>query len=214
MVLLLTAALIAPGFAAKIRQIGWKDLKVNFEFDDPFAALTRDQLYDLGTYARVFAMRDQNPDGVTESMRKEAEEAERNLRKEGIDIEGLLARREEIKTLRARRAHAVDPALDGVSIRMPGYALPLDYDGKKITEFLLVPWVGACIHTPPPPPNQIVHVALDEGIVVGSRFQPVWVTGTLTVGASSKELYLVDGSSKINIGYSINGAVVKEYNHN
>lgn len=214
MVLLLTAALIAPGFAAKIRQIGWKDLKVNFEFDDPFAALTRDQLYDLGTYARVFAMRDQNPDGVTESMRKEAQEAERNLRKEGIDIEGLLARREEIKALRARRAHAVDPALDGVSIRMPGYALPLEYDGKKITEFLLVPWVGACIHTPPPPPNQIVHVALDEGIVVGSRFQPVWVTGTITVGSVSKELYLVDGSSQINIGYSINGAAVEEYNHN
>ena len=47
---------------------------------------------------------------------------------------------------------------------MPGYLLPLEFSGKLVSEFLLVPWVGACIHTPPPPPNQIVHVKTDKPI--------------------------------------------------
>lgn len=212
-VLLLSAAMIVPSIAAQVRQIGWNDLKVTVEFEDPFAALTRNQLYDLSTYARVSAMRERNPDSVTESMQAEAKEAEQALRKAGIDIEGLLARREEIKKLRMKRAHAMDSTLDGVSIRMPGYALPLEYDGEKVTEFLLVPWVGACIHTPPPPPNQIVYVALDKGVRLGGRFQPVWVSGKITVRAVSKELYLVDGSSQIDIGYAIRDAALEDYKH-
>jgi hypothetical protein len=209
--LLLVAVLLAPAFAATIRQVGWEDLKAKVEFEDPFTALTQDQLYNLSIYARVTSLRDQSPDRVTDSMLKEAEEAEQMLREENVDIEGLLARREKIKALRAKRAHAMDQNLNGVTIRMPGYALPLEYDGEKVTEFLLVPWVGACIHTPPPPPNQIVHVKLDGGYEFDSRYQPVWVTGTVSVGAVSKKLYLVDGSSQINIGYSLQGANVETY---
>jgi hypothetical protein len=48
--------------------------------------------------------------------------------------------------------------LDGVAIRLPGYLVPLDESGNGIKEFLLVPYFGACIHTPPPPANQIVLV--------------------------------------------------------
>lgn len=212
-VLLLSAAMIVPAIAAQVRQIGWNDLKITVEFEDPFTALTRNQLYDLSIYARISAMKERNPDSVTASMHAEAKEAEQALRKTGIDIEGLLARREEIKELRMKRAHAMDSTLDGVSVRMPGYALPLEYDGEKVTEFLLVPWVGACIHTPPPPPNQIVYVALDEGVKIGGRFQPVWVTGKIAVGEVSKELYLVDGSSQIDIGYAIRGAAIENYKH-
>jgi hypothetical protein len=211
LILLLMGELVTQGFAAKIRQIVWQDLKVKIEFEDPFAALTRDQLYDLSTYARVSAMQAQGSDRVTESMFKEAQEAEKALRKEGIDIEGLLTRREEIKALRARRARAVNHTFDGVSVRMPGYALPLEYDGKKITEFLLVPWVGACIHTPPPPPNQIVYVRVNEGIESHGRFTPVWVTGEMTVKTAIKNLFLVDGSAGINIGYSLRASLVEPY---
>ena len=87
----------------------------------------------------------------------------------------------------------------------------MEYDGKKVTEFLLVPWVGACIHTPPPPPNQIVHVKLNEGIKVAHRYKPVWVSGKLEVGSANKELYYVDGSATIDFTYSISGAAAEEY---
>ncbi|MEP3072981.1 DUF3299 domain-containing protein [Maricaulis sp.] len=75
----------------------------------------------------------------------------------------------------------VEPALIGQTVRMPGFILPLDYQpGGEIDEFLLVPYFGACIHTPPPPPNQIVYVTLDEPLRVDRLWDPVWVTGELS----------------------------------
>ena len=75
----------------------------------------------------------------------------------------------------------VEESLVGQIVRMPGYILPLDYQpGGMIEEFLLVPYVGACIHTPPPPPNQIVYVTVAEPIRVERLWSAVWVTGRLT----------------------------------
>jgi hypothetical protein len=76
-------------------------------------------------------------------------------------------------------APAVVAELDGKRIRIGGYVVPLDFDATKIKEFLLVPFVGACIHVPPPPPNQIIYVKADEGFEVAGQFDPVYVTGTL-----------------------------------
>ena len=214
MVLLLIMALIVPAFAAQIRQIGWGDLRAKVEFKDPFETLTQDQLVNLSTYARIMRLNSKSPAKVSEGMLAQARELENSLKKQGVDIEGLLARRAEIIALRTQQANATVKTLDGVHIRIPGYALPLEFDGRKVREFLLVPWVGACIHTPPPPPNQIVHVRLNSGIENEGRFKPVWVTGKVKVGALSKELYLVDGSGQINIGYSIDGAFVEAYKTN
>ena len=72
-----------------------------------------------------------------------------------------------------------NPALDGQAIRIPGYVVPLEEgpDGPK--EFLLVPYFGACIHSPPPPANQIIHV-LPRSVPKGVRsMDPVWISGTL-----------------------------------
>jgi uncharacterized protein len=76
---------------------------------------------------------------------------------------------------------AVVASLDGKRVQIGGYVVPLDFDATRVTEFLLVPFVGACIHVPPPPPNQIVYVKAESGIDVKGTFDPVWVTGTLTV---------------------------------
>jgi hypothetical protein len=75
----------------------------------------------------------------------------------------------------------IQQALIGETVRMPGFILPLDYQpGGEIDEFLLVPYFGACIHTPPPPPNQIVYVTMDEPIELEEIWAPVWVTGVLS----------------------------------
>jgi len=193
------------------RELGWQDLQVKVEFEDPFEALTADQLMKLSIYARVIGMQERAPEKVSEGMTKEAADAAEWLKQEGVDIEGLLVRREEIKQLRIKRANAMDQGLHGTSIRMPGYALALEYEDKRVKEFLLVPWVGACIHTPPPPPNQIVYVEAAEAFQVASRFEPVWIEGTMEVGAAKKQLFLVDGTADIDIGYSLTDAVVEPY---
>jgi hypothetical protein len=74
---------------------------------------------------------------------------------------------------------AVATELDGQRVRIGGYAVTLDFDATKIREFLLVPFVGACIHVPPPPPNQIIYVKAARGVEVSGQFAPVSVTGTL-----------------------------------
>jgi hypothetical protein len=83
---------------------------------------------------------------------------------------------------------AVVAELDGKRIHIGGYVVPLDFDSTRVKEFLLVPFVGACIHVPPPPANQIVYVKSEAGIDVKGTFDPVWVTGTLKVTPAATAL--------------------------
>ncbi|MGA7327151.1 MAG: DUF3299 domain-containing protein [Rhodomicrobium sp.] len=73
--------------------------------------------------------------------------------------------------------------LDGKHVRIGGYVVPLDFEATNVKEFLLVPFVGACIHVPPPPPNQIIYVKTAKGFDVAGSFDPVYVTGTLKVAS-------------------------------
>jgi hypothetical protein len=83
----------------------------------------------------------------------------------------------------------VVPSLDGKRIRLPGFVVPLETDAESVGEFLLVPYYGACIHVPPPPPNQTVHVVTAKGGEYhGELFDTVWVNGTLKVQPLSSEL--------------------------
>jgi hypothetical protein len=74
----------------------------------------------------------------------------------------------------------VRPELDGALIRIPGFIVPLEFnDDKEATEFFLVPYMGACIHVPPPPPNQIIHVKPDKPLKMDRMWEPYWVEGRL-----------------------------------
>ena len=74
----------------------------------------------------------------------------------------------------------VNNAIVGQSVRIPGFVVPLEDTKDGMKEFLLVPYFGACIHSPPPPANQIVHV-LPKSPAKGLRsMDAVWITGTLT----------------------------------
>ena len=80
-------------------------------------------------------------------------------------------------------------ALDGRTVSLPGFIVPLESDeGGLISEFLLVPYFGACIHVPPPPPNQLVYVTLEEPFDLVSLQQPYWIEGTLRVEAYSSDV--------------------------
>jgi hypothetical protein len=86
-------------------------------------------------------------------------------------------------------AAPVVKALDGQLVKLPGYIVPLDVTEEgRVTEFLLVPYYGACIHVPPPPPNQIVHVKTELGVMMDNLYQPFWIEGPLRVENTSTDL--------------------------
>ncbi len=71
-------------------------------------------------------------------------------------------------------------ALHGEAVRLPGFIVPLTMEERETyTEFLLVPYFGACLHSPPPPPNQIVYVRADPAVKIDSIYDPVWVEGVM-----------------------------------
>ena len=91
----------------------------------------------------------------------------------------------------------------GQQVRIPGFVVPLESDGKTIREFLLVPYFGACVHVPPPPANQLIHVIPDQPIAAGLNMSPVWVNGVLNVGRVESEM----GSA----GYQMRAMKVEAY---
>ena len=93
--------------------------------------------------------------------------------------------------------------LDGVAVRLPGYLVPLDESGNGIKEFLLVPYFGACIHTPPPPANQIILVQPQKPAKGYRSMDTVWISGTLKTLRSDSYM----GSS----GYRMDSAIVEPY---
>jgi len=79
--------------------------------------------------------------------------------------------------------------LDGKRIRVPGYVVPFDFSADaEHKEFLLVPYFGACLHTPPPPPNQIILVKAETAAKISNIEEPVWLEGTLKTGEFLSDL--------------------------
>lgn len=82
--------------------------------------------------------------------------------------------------------------LNGRLVRIPGYIVPLDDFAEAVSEFLLVPYFGACIHTPPPPPNQMVHVRVTgDSHKSANWMQPVWIEGRFAIRAVTSPYGLV-----------------------
>lgn len=84
---------------------------------------------------------------------------------------------------------SVNKELDGANVKLPGFIVPLDI-GKDglVSEFFLVPYFGACIHVPPPPPNQIVYVRMNKGIALDSIYEAYWITGKMRLQNKSTRL--------------------------
>ncbi|MFF7707334.1 DUF3299 domain-containing protein [Pseudomonas sp. NPDC007930] len=91
-------------------------------------------------------------------------------------------------------------AMDGKAIRIGGYPVPLETDAKgRSTLFFLVPYPGACIHVPPPPPNQLILIRYPKGLKLADIYTPLWASGTLKVEKVSNDLadaaYAMDASA-------------------
>ncbi len=209
----LLLALAVPAWADAVRQLTWNDLVPPVgALADPLADQPMNVRYDLGFVAKVLADAES---GLISSSGPEylnAMALKERLQAQGVDVERLVQATAVRDAEIARRKAAVNIELDGEFVRLPGYALPLDFSGTGVRELLLVPYVGACIHVPPPPPNQIVHAVLENTWEMEGLYEPVWITGRLEARSASPSLSYVDGQADIATGYSMQVTKVEPYN--
>ena len=77
---------------------------------------------------------------------------------------------------------------NGQIVRLPGFIVPIDYEGTGVTAFILVPYVGACVHVPPPPANQLVFVTTETPYESEGLFEAVNVIGMFGVSSLSTQI--------------------------
>lgn len=92
---------------------------------------------------------------------------------------------------------------DGATVRLPGFVVPLEFTGEGVFSAILVPYMGACVHVPPPPANQLVLVNAEQPFRVNSMFAPVSVAGTLRAAEITTEL--------AEVGYALEADEVRPF---
>jgi len=163
--------------------------------------LNLNQLQKVGKLARYRAKKSNPNKELIPAEVEQMELIEQNLKSQNVDFEHLFTVYPKVMEMRKRKNEGFNSELDNTPIELSGYLLPLNFDKEKANEFLLVPWVGACVHTPPPAKNQIVYLKTKEWIVATELFEPVHLTGILHIEENSSELFLTDGTAQIDTGY-------------
>jgi hypothetical protein len=203
-----TVCIACSAVSAGERNITWSDLAPPaVEYSNPFEGLNADQMDDLRALLSLRLRIESGEEAVT----GQAEALRAGLEAQALDVDWLFAKRLEIMEIREKAATGVNGDLIGDTVRIPGYLLPLEVKDRKAVEFLLVPTVGACIHTPPPPANQMVHVTYPEGIEIKGLYDPIWIVGDLASQRSEQAVRYVDGEARVQVSYAMQAASVEPY---
>ena len=210
---LLALVLALPAQALEpTHTIGWSNLVPKMApLDNPFSQLTMDQRTDFEV---LIGIRDMKRRGflsqVNETFEDEAKIRKR-LAHQGLAVDDYIVEYYRLEREIIKRNEMTNAELDGQIVRIPGYALPLEHRNTGIKDLLLVPYVGACIHVPPPPANQIIYVTLKTGYVSTNLYEPVWITGRIKIKATNQSLTYVDGTAGIDTAYTLEGEQVEPY---
>ena len=208
---ILTAA-VGLARAEVAKQIDWQSLVPAAKpLENPLSHLEWEQQAEVEFLTTIRELYSQGTINKVDYRYEEGLEITYKLEKMGLDVDDLVGKFQTVQREIHRRNNAVVAALDGKLIRMPGYALPLEFDGTAVIEFLLVPYVGACIHVPAPPANQTVFVTLKQPHKTNNLYDPVWITGRLKVKTTNKALSYVDGSANVEAGYTLEGIQIEAY---
>ena len=193
-----------------VENIDWQGLVPPIDESlDPYTRLSDDEqgsLYDL------WMVRESRKAGVVDDELRDMESAAaENLAAGGFEADEILAQLDAYIAKLEENNNKLVESLNGKDVRIPGYVLPTEFSGSKVVEFLLVPYVGACIHTPAPPANQMVHVKVEDGFTSEGLFAPVWVTGQINTALSTQSVTYVDGTMDVEAGYRIQASDVVPY---
>ncbi len=200
--------------AAPLKTLVWEDLLPKFETElkDPLEELELYRRLEVETIVWAKSLTDEEKDSEDyKAGIEDAETYEREMQAQGIDTDKLVQEYKAWQQATDERSQQLNPSLDGKQIKMAGYLLPLEFSKTGEKQFLLVPYVGACIHAPVPPPNQIVFVETNQSFKADDLYTPVWVTGTMKTKLSNKALSFVDGSADVPVGYTLASSAVEVY---
>lgn len=219
LVCVIVTGLVQVTHAGEPLKLTWEDLVPKTQpLKNPLQSLTDDQVIELENVAywrSISATKTKGLDKDAIANHKEAkssaEKSRKKLIQKGIDIDLFFNRIKKWRTELNRRNKQIQDKLNKKKVSLAGYLLPLDFSDKGTKEFLLVPYVGACIHTPPPPANQIAFVLMSKPYKIKKLYEPVWVTGRMNTTAVSKNLSLTDGSSPVEAGYTLSGENISKY---
>lgn len=107
----------------------------------------------------------------------------------GDELQGETTSESDDRYQQALVSTRVIESMDGKSIRIPGFVVPLTFnENQDVTEFFLVPYFGACLHMPPPPPNQIILVKAATGMNVEELYTPFWISGVLSTAIVENDI--------------------------
>ncbi|MCF7493886.1 DUF3299 domain-containing protein [Vibrio sp. L5-1] len=198
--------------ASEIKVTYWDELVPSMELmEDPFQKLDRNQMFDMATIARFKEAQAEDGFVASDKARQEIVEVTERLKKQDIDVEALFVARAQIMKQREALGSKPNTEVVGSKHRIPGYITPIEMDGTKVTKFFLVPSAGACIHTPPPPANQLVLIDFPEGIELVSLMTPVWVEGQLTGHQSKENVNYSDGAANVQSVYAMKAEGIEQY---
>ena len=205
------ASVLSPSAIAAAELFRWKDLGVTaLPSDDPFFGLAAEHKSRLEVVLRASERRRRGLKMDAAQMERETQ-SRKTLEEAGLDVGALIAKERRLRLKLRMQRSSVRGELDGRDIRIAGYLLPLEFDGAGVKEFLLVPYAGACVHVPPPPPSQIIHVTSNVAFSAEGLFTPVWVIGTLRVRPTNVNVGLSDGFSNFDVGYGLAAKAVRLY---
>ncbi len=205
----LSLSQVGEGSAAEPRNLGWADLVPTVSIGaNPFEALDFRQKNDL---ARLYRIEVKEAATANDFAKSQALEIRTRLEAGGLDPDWLFAERERMMAEHTRKISAPNTEILAQTIRMPGYILPLEMDGALAVEFLLVPTVGACVHTPPPAANQLVHVRFPEGYPLRGMYDPVWIIGALQAETQVEQVTYSDGQRNVVSSYTMTATGVEQF---
>ncbi len=136
--------------------------------------------------------------------RAEVDRLRESLTRQGVNVDELRGQVDRARAYQWEQATQTNPAINDQAIKMMGYLLPIEQNAiGQVSRFLLVPFVGACMHVPPPPPNQVVYVEPGTPIDDPGLFAKVWLEGTIRQQPSSHVLFRVDGDQRVDVSYTL-----------
>ena len=211
-VLMIFALATGTATADTPKVLSWESLVPKSEpLRHPFRELSPDIRYDLEYLASIRYWK--RTGQITKDDKEFAlsKTISATLTEKNVNIEPLLKTFDDFVAEVEMRNKAVVPELNGQLVRIPGYALPLELDDTSLKEFLLVPNVGACIHTPPPPANQMVFVKLVNSYTPKEIYEPVWITGRMWLQKTSRNVNYSDGQTAAEAAYTLEGITIEPY---